>query len=212
MKKLVTLLAVLFLMVGCQAKETTIEDDEQKTNVYINENKDGNNLGTERIYKDYKTTDPVKMIDEVDYCFIGSVSKELEAVIYDKDGKIKTGLEIEIKDVLKGDLDNKIIVYRDGGMTTVAQYLEYNGEDMIFSKNMLTTVTPENKRKIYTVEVVPSAYFALEMDTDYLFFVKDYDGMLEIYNDAYGMLKVDGKKAENLYTNEISDIHDIKNK
>lgn len=212
MKKLFMLLAVLFFMAGCQTNKLSKTRDKPSTNVYINENKDGRNVSTERIYKDYKITDPKELFEEADYCLIGNVEQELETVIYDEDGKIKTHLEIKVKEVLKGELGDKIELFRDGGMATVAQYLEYEGKDLMFSKNMLTSVTSKDNRDRYTVEVVPAAYFTLELDRDYLFFVKDNNGELEILNDAYGMLKVKNKNIENLYTDEVYSIDDIKNK
>ena len=75
-------------------------------------------------------------------------------------------------------------------------------------KNKLKSIPDKMKESCY-IEVVPDAYFQAKEGEEYMFFVKNKKQM-EIYNDAYGMLKVlDDKNLENVYTNKKYKISEI---
>lgn len=202
MKKFLFILLIICLT-GCS---TNKKSGEQSTNVYMNT--DSNCVGTKRIDKDYKITDPHQILKEVDYCFIGTFDEITESKIYD-DGRIKTKMLISIQSIIKGkDIDNELEVYKDGGRTPINSYINYP-EDTYLSKNSLKSI-PENMRAGRYVEIIPTAYFEAEQGENYLFFVSHNDQEFDVYNDAYGMLKViDEDIVENMYTNEQYQISDF---
>jgi hypothetical protein len=198
MKKLIILLIVLLLS-GCGSSTSKTNDGGSvKINVYMNN--DSNCVGTKRIEKDYEITDPDKILEEVDYCFIGTIKELKESEIYD-DGKIRTSMTISVKSSIKGDAKGSMEVYRDGGNVPINDYINYP-KDTCLNKGTLNAI-PENMRNGRYVEVIPSAYFEAEENVEYLFFVKNDENKLEVYNDAYGMLKIlDDENVQNIYTNE----------
>lgn len=205
MKKLMLLVAVMFLMAGCSQKDSEKGINNNGVNIYMNT--DSNCAGIKRVDKDYDVTDPKEMLERADYCFFGTLSKLNGTEIYD-DGKIKTSLTINVKDQIKGELSGSVIVYRDGGSISINDYLDYPGETC-FDKNKLEAFPDTLKSQSY-LEVVPATYFKAEENNDYLFFVQKNGETLEIYNDAYGMLKVkDKENIQNIYTNKEFKISEL---
>jgi|GEM_PF-920752 len=203
MKKLVILLVSL-LLAGCGLIDSSNSGNVANSNdVNFYYNPDNRCVETRIIEKEYENTDPQKMLELVDYVFIGTIN-ESKSEIYD-DGKIKENLKVTVKKKIKGDLSDEIVISRDGGRVSVPAYIQYPGETILDKDSLagLSNLNLSNQLngQIY-VEVVPKAYFMADNTKEYVFFVRDNNG-LEIYNDAYGMLEViDQDKAKNVYSNE----------
>lgn len=210
MKKFLIILMSL-LLAGCgSAKTSNIDKTDVSEDFNIYYNPDNRCVDTRIIEKEYKDTDPQQMLEQVDYVFIGTIN-ESKSEIYDN-GKIKENLKVTVKKMIKGKLDNEVTISRDGGRVSVPAYIQYPGET-ILNKDSLAGLSGLNlsnqlNGQIY-VEVVPKAYFMADNTKEYVFFVRDNNG-LEIYNDAYGMLEViDQDKAKNVYSNEECTISEL---
>lgn len=208
MRKVMVLLAVMFMVVGCSQKESKESIVDNGLNIYMNT--DSQCVGTKRIDKKYEMTQPTDLLKNVDYCFIGTLVSTNGTEIYD-DGKIKESLNVTVKTKIKGDADDTLMIYRDGGGVSIQDYIDYPAKTC-FDKSKLKSL-PETLRTQSYLEVVPSTYFKAEMNTDYMFFIKKNGEKLEIYNDSYGMLKVESnEKVKNVYTSEEYKISDISGK
>ena len=116
-------------------------------------------------------------------------------------------MSISIESTIKGDVTGDIEIYRDGGRSGINEYINYP-KDTCLDKNKLKSIPDKMKESCY-IEVVPDAYFQAKEGEEYMFFVKNKKQM-EIYNDAYGMLKIlDDKNLENVYTNKKYKISEI---
>ena len=204
MKKIIILFTVL-LLTGCGVGNTrNSKNNSQHHNIYMNT--DSKCAGIKRVSKKYKETNPKDMLEKVDYCFIGKIKNFKDVEIYEN-GKIKTLMSISIESTIKGDVTGDIEIYRDGGRSGINEYVNYP-KDTCLDKNKLKSIPDKMKESCY-IEVVPDAYFQAKEGEEYMFFVKNKKQM-EIYNDAYGRLKVlDDKNLENVYTNKKYKISEI---
>lgn len=208
MKKLLILLLGL-LLIGCSPNNTKQESDESKAGVNVYFSSDSNCVGTKIIEKEYSNTNPKEMMNDADYVFIGSLDKFCSSEVYD-DGKIKQSMEISVEKVLKGELNKKINVYRDGGSVSLKTYKDYPNAKII-NKDKLEQFPTELQGG--SIEVVPSSYFLATQGKKYLFFVNKEEDTFMVHNDAYGMLEVlESDKVKNVYTNKESKISELMEK
>lgn len=197
-KSLLIVTVLSLIATGCGKQSNS---EEYSVNTYMNN--DSYCVKVEKVYKEYTLEEPINLLENADYCFIGTLIDTNGSITYD-DAKLKTELVIKIDEMIKGEDIDEITVLRDGGRMNVNEYLSIEGETY-FDINMLVKLPDDYKKNNY-IEIVPSAYFKEELNRQYLFFVKDN----EIIEDAYGMLEVDGDKAKNIYTNEEYSINDLK--
>lgn len=197
-KNLLLVTVLSLLATGCGNQSSS---KEYSNNTYMNN--DSHCVKVEKVYKEYTLKEPTSLLENADYCFIGTVTDIDESITYD-DAKLKTSLTIQVDDMIKGEDISEITATRDGGRMNVNEYLSIEGETY-FDTDMLEKLPDDYKKSTY-IEIVPSAYFKEELNHQYLFFINDN----EIMEDAYGMLEVDGDKAKNFYTNKEYLITELK--
>ena len=181
MKRKILMILMSFVLVGCGKADVPSFDDANTTDVngyhtYYNMDKLCAQL--ERVDKKYDMTDPQDMMNQVDYVFVGTMDQYDKSQIYDN-GKIKKSMKITIKKMIKGQLDQQVTIWRDGGSVSASTYANYPKETLL-DKGSLEQL-PDQIRSTAYVEVVPEAYFRAQQQKDYLFFVKEKEN-LEVYN------------------------------
>lgn len=90
-------------------------------------------------------------------------------------------MKITVKKMINGQLDQEVIVWKDGGSASAATYANYLKETLL-DKSSLQQLPNQIKSTAY-VEGVPEVYFRAQQQKDCLFFVKEKEHF-EFYNDA----------------------------
>lgn len=199
MKKLLMMFVVVVLT-GCGTKGVKENIGNKSFHMYMNNDK---NCMSEIIEKDYnEKREPKDLLEKVDYCFIGTLDHAYKAEAYDN-GKLKTLMDVTVKEVIKGNPSKQMKIYRDGGKYPFRDYLKL--EKTYFDKSKLEFV-PETARGNYSIELVPTAYFQATLGKTYVFYVLDN----MIYQDAYGMLEIINEdKIKNQFTKQEYSMKDI---
>ncbi|QVK21108.1 hypothetical protein KHQ82_01910 [Mycoplasmatota bacterium] len=118
MKKILcvtTLCALAFIMIGCKQTKNEVQPEVV-------------------VYADYPEplTDISEKIEKYDYIFIGHIVEELETLQFEGYGSSmpKTRYSVDVLMKLKGEMEDKIVIQKIGGVNEEGVLISYDSNDL----------------------------------------------------------------------------------